>query len=104
MLISNFRVVGWYYHFHSNFNGILCKQTSETHSVASDLALHFLHKSNKEDWVTLEQSKIRIYGLINSKTKIVEVVSILNLVMLNYVLHDILLFQEKIDLDQQVNG
>ena len=76
MLISNFRVVGWYYHFHSNFNGILCKQTSETHSVASDLALHFLHKSNKEDWVTLEQSKIRIYELINSKTKIVEVVSI----------------------------
>ena len=53
--ISNLRVVGWYYHSHSNSNRRFCKQTVEgdpdqtPHSVASDLGLHCLPMSYKKD-------------------------------------------------------
>ena len=62
--ISVLRDVRWYFfHFYSNFNRKLCKQTVETphqtlRSVASDLGLYYLPMSHKKDtrhiWVKNE--------------------------------------------------
>ena len=42
-------MLGGIFHFSSNFDRNLCKQTVETQNAASDLGLHYLPTSHKKD-------------------------------------------------------